>query len=171
MLESHTKQEISVSSGEVHACRAEGVLRASAIGSCVVVAAYDAGTGAGGMAHVMLPGTSPNGGGTNRTRYAGDAIGEMMRGMTALGARANEIGACLVGGANVLGEGHDTPGPEIVRSLVQLLDSRGIRRVAEDVGGVERRSCTLDVSCGRTAYTVGDSAERVLWQAAEGMSI
>ena len=57
MLENHMKQEISVSSGEINACRAEGVLRASAIGSCVVVAAYDAGTGAGGMAHVMLPGT------------------------------------------------------------------------------------------------------------------
>ena len=165
------ERDISVDSGEVAVTKEAVVLRASAIGSCVVVAAYDANAGVGGMAHVMLPGTSPNGGGTNRTRYAGDAFDEMMRDMTALGAATNGMSVCLVGGGNVLGDGYDSPGPQNVQSLIEILGKKGIVPAAREVGGTLRRSCSLDVSCGRVTYTIGDSAERVLWQAAEGVSI
>jgi len=54
-------QEIYVSSGEVKSCQSEGILCASAIGSCVVVCAYDSDSVTGGMAHVMLPGRSTRG--------------------------------------------------------------------------------------------------------------
>jgi len=39
---------LSVNSGDVTACKGEGVLRASAIGSCVVVTAYDPDSGVEG---------------------------------------------------------------------------------------------------------------------------
>lgn len=158
-------RDISVDSGEVAATQGAAVLRAMAIGSCVVAAAYDTNTGIGGMAHVMLPGTSPHGAGTNRTRYAGDAIEEMLRRMTALGAATNGMSVCLVGGGNILGGGHDSPGPEIVQSLIAILGEKGIVPVAMEVGGTQRRSCSLDVSCGRVTYTIGDSVERTLWNA------
>ena len=159
-----TTREISVDSGEVAVARGASVLRANAIGSCVVVVAYDPNAGVGAMAHVMLPGTAPDRGDTNRTRYAGDAIEEMMRRMAALGAAANGMNVCLVGGAYILGEGQDSPGPEIVESLNTILHGHGIVPVATEVGGTQRRSCSLDVASGRLTYTVGDSGPQTLWE-------
>jgi chemotaxis protein CheD len=153
-----------IGTGEVSVCKREGALRAGAIGSCVVVTAYDPESRVGGMAHVMLPGSSPNGG-TNKTRYAANAVDELMSRLDELGAGGRALRVCLVGGANVLGDGHYTPGPEIVAYLKRILAARGIRPDAVDVGGTDRRSCTLDVANGRVMYTVGDRAPRVLWEA------
>ncbi len=159
--------EVSVSSGEVKACKGDGILRASAIGSCVLVAAVDPGAGVGGMAHVMLPGASCGRHPSRGTRYAEDAVREMMRQMAALGADETRVRACLIGGANVLGHGHGSPGPEIIRSLTEILGRTGITTVAEDVGGTLRRSGVLDVARRRVTYTVGNSKPRTLWQAEE----
>jgi len=58
------ENEIFANSGEVKIRQPEGVLIASAIGSCVVVTVYDPYLCTGGMAHAMLPwatnGTYPN---------------------------------------------------------------------------------------------------------------
>ncbi len=154
-----------VSTGEVEAA-SEGVLKAGAIGSCVAVAAYDPKSGVAAMAHVMLPGQSCDYAPSTQTRYAANAIDEMMRKMATLGAVAPSIRVCLVGGGNVLGDGHDSPGPEIVQSIFQILGEMGIIPEATVLGGTSRRSCTLDVSRRRVTYTVGDSSERTLWDAA-----
>jgi chemotaxis protein CheD len=159
------KDEVSVDSGEVGACKGDGILRASAIGSCVVVTVYDPDSRVGSMAHVMLPGTSRDRDPSGGTKYAEDAMREMMRKMAALGAKPAGLCACLIGGGNVLGDGHDSPGPETVRSLAEILRRMHIEPVAMEVGGTERRSCTLDVASGRVMYTVGDSTERTLWEA------
>ena len=55
------KQVLDVKTGEVKAGTGESVLRSIAIGSCVVVAAYDFNRKTGALAHVMLPGTAPEG--------------------------------------------------------------------------------------------------------------
>ena len=34
-----------------------------------------------------------------------------------------------------------------------------------EVGGTQRRSGALDVARGRVSYTIGDSEQRVLWEA------
>lgn len=158
------KDEVSVSSGEVKACRRKGILRASAIGSCVVVAAYDPGSGVGAIAHVMLPGASCGQDPSRKTRYAEDAIQEMMRQMAALGAEPARAHACLIGGGNVFGDGYDSPGPEIIRSLTEILGRKGITPVAMEVGGTQRRSGALDVARGCVTYTIGDSDRWMLWE-------
>jgi chemotaxis receptor (MCP) glutamine deamidase CheD len=53
--------------------RGSGLLRAKVIGSCVIVAAYDPAAAVGGMAHVMPPGSSPNGASHSKTHYAENA--------------------------------------------------------------------------------------------------
>jgi len=159
------RSEVSVSSGEVKACRGQGLFRATAIGSCVVVTAYDPDSGVGGMAHVMLPGAWRDRDSSRKTRYAEDAIPEMMRKMADLGIAEPRVQACLIGGGNVLGDDHDSPGPEIIRSLMEILARRGITPVAREVGGTQRRSCALDVARGRVTYTIGDSVQRTLWEA------
>jgi len=158
-------QDISVNSGEAKACGGEGILQASAIGSCVVVAAYDPDSIVGGMAHVMLPGRSPGPEASVKTRYAKDAVEEIMRVMSNLGVMEARAHVCLIGGGNVLGDGHDSPGLDIVRSLTEILGGKGITPVAMEVGGTQRRSCALYVSRGRVTYTVGDSEQRTLWEA------
>jgi hypothetical protein len=65
---------------------------------------------------------------------------------------------------NVLGPGHDGPGPEIVRSVAEILGRMHIVPVATEVGGDQRRSCSLDVASGRVTYTVGDSRSMTLWE-------
>jgi len=154
--------EIFVNSGEAKACRGEGILQASAIGSCVAVAAYDPDSAVGGMAHVMLPGESPGPDPSVKTKYAKDAVEEMMQMMSNLGAMEARIHVCLIGGGNVLGDGHDSPGPDIVRSLIEILGKKGITPIAMEVGGMQRRSCALHVARGRVTYTVGDSEQRTL---------
>ena len=162
--------ESDVDSGEDKACRGKGILRANAIGSCVGVAAHDPDAGVGGMAHVMLPGGSRDPGLSDTTKYAEDAIRELMRTMSAKGAGEARLRVCLVGGGNVLGPGHVGPGPEIVISLTEILDSMRIEPVATEVGGTQRRSCSLDAASGRVTYTVGDSGCLTLWDSGLGRS-
>ncbi len=158
------KNEFFVNSGDVKVCQGNGMLRAGAIGSCIVVTGYDPDTHVGGMAHVMLPGGSQNPDPSVRTRYAENALQEMMRRMSDSGATEAGLSICLIGGGNLLGNGHDSPGPETAQSLVELFDTMGIRPVATELGGTQRRTCALDVACGRVTYTVGDSSERTLWE-------
>ena len=66
---SRGRDPIEVSTGEVRAS-SDRVLRASALGSCVAVAMLDAEAGTGGLAHVMLPGASPDGQQNEHAKYA-----------------------------------------------------------------------------------------------------
>jgi chemotaxis protein CheD len=157
--------EVYLETGAVKALRGSGVLRTSAIGSCVVTTAYDVATEVGGMAHVMLPGVCPDSKTTLSTKYAADAVERMLAEMESLGADSENLLVCLVGGGNLLGDNHKSPGPEIVESILEILGTRYIKPVAQEIGGTERRSCSLDVSCGQVIYTVGNSKSRVLWEA------
>lgn len=156
--------EFSVDSGEVKASRGAVVLRAGAIGSCVVVTAFDQDAGVGGMAHVMLAGASRDPDPSVKTKYANDAIQELTRKMSALGACEERLLVCLVGGGNVLGPGYNSPGPEVVISLTDIFGKMNIQTMKTEVGGDQRRSCALDVSTGQVTYTVGDSGSLMLWK-------
>ena len=158
------QDEVGVDSGAVEVRVGSGGLRASAIGSCVVVAAYDSRARVAGMAHVMLPGVFHGPDPSRKTRYAADAVEVLDQEMAAAGADLGAAATCLVGGGNVLGDGDVSPGPETVQSLVEILSDRGITPVALEVGGTQRRSCSLNAATGRVLYTVGDSTARTLWK-------
>lgn len=161
--ETYGCSELSVDTGEVVASGGIALLRARALGSCVAVTAYDPVSCVGALAHVMLPGKSCRAYTLSSTKYAEEAIADLMKKMLALGASKARMQVCLIGGGNVLGEGYESPGPEIVRSLFAILERAEITPVAEDVGGMERRSATLEVATGRVTYTIGDSGSRLLW--------
>ncbi len=113
----------------------------------------------------MVPGSSPEGRTSQTTRYATDAIEELVKRMTQLGANIDDVEACLVGGGNVLKREDDTICQENIASVVELLDAKRIRIVAKAVGGTERRTVSLDVEKGSVRYTVGDGMEQLLWKA------
>lgn len=64
---------VNVGTGEVKVGRKGAILKSSAIGSCVVIAAFDSEKNLGVMAHVMLPGRAPKSDYGESARYAADA--------------------------------------------------------------------------------------------------
>ncbi|MBC8465610.1 chemotaxis protein CheD [bacterium] len=161
------KKIINVLTGEVIAAKETTILKSAAIGSCVVIAAYDTANKTGALAHVMLPGASPGKDTFPRTRYADEAIVEMIGMMTRLGTDRENIEVCLVGGANVLQREDDTICQAVVDSVIELLHKQNIEIKAKAVGGMERRNVSLDVKKGTIHYTEGDAGEKLLWETRE----
>ena len=156
------KQPIEVSTGEVKIATS-GVLRASALGSCVAVALYEVAMKVGGIAHVMLPGRSPGAHGTDSKRYVEDGIQELLDFLLTLGARSERLIACIAGAGNVLNRADDTICEANYNSVVQVLEKQEIALAASHVGGNQRRSMSLHLDCGRVSFSVGDSGEETLW--------
>ena len=166
-----TKKIIDVNTGEVEIGGEDTILRSNAIGSCVVIAAYDQAKRIGALVHVMVPGVAPEGKIFQRTRYAADAIDKMVDRMAEQGANTGAIEACLVGGGNVLKRKDDTICSDNIASVVGILMERCIKIQAKDLGGTMRRSISMDVGKGTVHYMVGDSKEKLLWKFAEEGSI
>ena len=155
---------VDVNTGEVEATNGEVILRSIAIGSCVVVSAYDSRTKTAAMAHVMLPGRSPESKSFEKTKYAFDAIDKMLRKMFFLGSVIGDIEVCLVGGGNVLKKEDDTVCQDNINSTSQILRENNIPVRAAVLGGTRRKGVFLDVKDGRISYTEGDREERFLWR-------
>ena len=153
-----------VNTGEVHSGGIETILNSGAIGSCVVVIAFDSITTTGAMAHVMLPNKSPHERTSNATRYAANAIKELLNQLFKKGVKKENIDLCIVGGANVLRRKNDTIGEDNLNSVKKLLRKEQIEIKAEDAGGFERRTVLFDIETGCIYYTVGDSNQKKLWQ-------
>ncbi len=150
--------------GIVTVTREKIVLKAIALGSCIGVAAYDAGERIGGMAHIMLPGRAPDKA-VEKTRYAASAIEEMIGQMIEMGSKPGDIEVCLVGGGNVLERDDDTICESNIESVRKILAGKGIVVQASSLGGTKRKSVLLDIDNGRISYTEGDEREKNLWQA------
>ncbi len=164
MGEERMKRTIDVYTGEVKAGEKDTILRANAIASCIVVAAYDSIKNVGALAHVMIPGTAPEGRVLQRTRYAANAIEELIDRMTLLGAHQDLIETCLVGGGNVLKRDDDMICQENLASIEKILNEKGIKIRGKAVGGTERRTILFDIEKGSVHYTEGDSKEMLLWK-------
>jgi len=155
---------IYVQTGEVEASIGDVTLKSSAIGSCVVVAAYDCRKKIGALAHIMLPGKAPDNKMYEKKRFAVDAIDVMMNDLYSLGANVSDIEVCLVGGANVLKREKDTIGKVNIKSVLQILRDMNLPIKGESLGGVERRSLSLHTEDGVVYYTIGDGAREVLYK-------
>ncbi len=100
---------VDVQIGQIKAGKGKILLRSTAIGSCVAIAAYDGTKKIGALAHIMLPGRAPeNKEPEEKTKYAGDAIEAMISQMAELGSKKDNIEVVLAGGANVLEREDDT---------------------------------------------------------------
>ena len=158
-------KECMANEGEfiVKAAKENTILKSAVIGSCVVIAAYDLKEMIAALAHVMLPGTSPEKTSSPRTRYAAGAIEEMIAIMTQLGTDRKNIEVCLVGGAIVLQREDDTIGQNNIDSITELLTKQNIEIKAKSVGGTERMSISLDVENGNVYHSIGDGVDKLLW--------
>lgn len=151
---------IDVYTGEVIVSSKPVILRVMAIGSCVVVIAYDRYKKIGGLAHIMLSGRSSSRTSEERPKYAEDAIDVLLDTAKKLGAGKEDLEINLVGGANVLGEGSISK--EVLGSALDYLKKLGIEPKKKRIGGTQRRSVSLDIESGRIFYTEADSATEEL---------
>ncbi len=161
------KTELIVSTGEVKAGNDGEKIIVRALGSCVALVIFDNITRSGGIAHIMLPGSSPEGGKqsiSKRTKYACDGLKKLLTLMEKYESKKKDLYSFLLGGANVLGKNHASPGLRIVETLVEGLKAERLQPSALEIGGFERRSCALDLESGVLSYTVGDSERMVLWK-------
>ncbi|MCF8298324.1 MAG: chemotaxis protein CheD [Saprospiraceae bacterium] len=153
-----------VNTGEVRSGGSDTILNSGAIGSCVVVTAFDSEKKIGGMAHIMLPGICPYKNHLHTNRYAANAIEEILSQLKKFGINKEKIEICIIGGANVLKRENDTIGKDNLDSVEKLLSERQIRIKAKAIGGVERRTVLFDIAKSCIHYTVGDSKQKILWQ-------
>lgn len=156
------KQIIYAMTGEVEAGDKDTILKSGAIGSCIVITAYDKHNLFGAMAHIMLPGKAPENKNTQKTKYTKDAIDELINLLKLNGATEN-IEVCLAGGANVLKRKDDNIAQNIIDSVLENLKNMNIEILAKSLGGTTRRSVSLDVETGCVYITVGDGTEEILW--------
>ncbi len=162
--EHNMKQVLDISTGEVKAGMGETVLRSTAIGSCVVVAAYNFISKTGAMAHIMLPGTAPENY-IDKTKYAANAIEKLINMITSEDSKPCDIEACLVGAGNVLKKEDDTICNANIKSTTQILKEKHIALRASVLGGTKRKSVFMDIEEGSISFTEGNEKEKVLWKA------
>lgn len=153
-----------VNTGEVFAGGHEISLNSGAIGSCVVVTAFDPLAQIGAMAHVMLPGTYPLNIELHDTRYAAPAIEEILIQLKKLGAKTANLSFCLIGGANVLRRKNDTIGKDNLDSIEKILAEKQLTIRAKSTGGYERRTVLFDIDKACIYMTIGDAPQEILWQ-------
>lgn len=154
------KDYIDVDTGEVKVSAESVVLRAMAIGSCVVVVAFDRGKKIGGLAHIMLPGRSPEIKSEDKTKYTEDAIDELLGKLRNLSVKREDLEISLVGGADLLGENNISE--QIADSVLNYLEKLRIVVQRKCLGGIQRRSVSLDIGSGKILYTEGDSQGKEL---------
>jgi chemotaxis receptor (MCP) glutamine deamidase CheD len=114
------------------------------------------------MAHIMLPGQHTKLSALGEMSYAENALEALIDGLIARDVDICRTSCALAGGADVLGDGHTSPGAETIQSVTGILNRRAISIYASHLGGTERRSCTVDIGQGCIYYTIGESGQRVL---------
>lgn len=157
------KTIIDINTGEVKVAKEPVMLRSIAIGSCIVVAAMNFERKIGAMAHIMLPGKAESKAAI-KTRYAVDAIDELIRMMNGSEHNTIDIEACLVGAGNILKKPDDTICQANISSATQILKEKDIPVRASVLGGTERKSVFMDIEKGRISFTRGNDGEKTLWQ-------
>jgi chemotaxis protein CheD len=153
---------LDINTGQIAVRRGRCLLRAMALGSCIAVAAYDSRARVAGMAHIMLPGGTPQRG-ANDARYAVFGIAALLDQMREAGCSKEGIEVCLVGGGNVLRHERDTICRDNILSVTEILQDKSIPIRASVLGGNERKSAFLDAATGRVSFSEGSGTVRVLW--------
>ncbi len=116
------------------------------LGSCIGIVLMDVGRGAVGMAHVMLPDSRGERGGS--ARFADLAVPALVEELTGIGARSYLLQAVLVGGAQLFSNGGGSTleiGARNNEAVCAALEEARIPVVASATGGTIGRSVWASV--------------------------
>ncbi len=122
------------------------------LGSCVAIALHARASGAGGLAHIMLPHAALSNDSTSPGKFASTAVPHMLAQLRTLGV-TNGIDARLIGGASMFAQllppGAVPLGARNVAAARAACAEAGIPIVGEDIGGGHGRNVFFDVDNGR----------------------
>jgi chemotaxis protein CheD len=147
---------VRVSTGDV-ATSEKPVIMRTILGSCVAVCLYDPGVPAGGMNHILLPGSYLDGRCTRLGVYAMELlINQLMK----LGADRRRFVAKAFGGANVIrGLKTATIGDDNADFVRNFLAAEKIPIVAERLGGNHAVEISFNTSSGRAVVRSVDGSQ------------
>ncbi|MBN2842529.1 MAG: chemotaxis protein CheD [Sedimentisphaerales bacterium] len=138
------------------------ILCSLAIGSCIVVMAYDYRTGIAAMAHIMLPGIAPDKS-DNPLRYTCNALDFLIRQLENAKWSRSDTVFTLVGAGNVLIDPNDTICRNNIRSVTDYLAEMQITVKASVLGGFHRKAAYLEAQTGKMSYTCNGGELKMLW--------
>ena len=159
------KEIIYAMTGEVKKGDNNSILKSGAIGSCIVITTYNKRRNIAVMSHIMLPEEAPrNKINIQKTRYAKNAIDELIFLYELDKTKDDIIEVCLAGGANVLQKTDDNIGQDVIDSVENILNSKKIKVVTRSLGGRQRRSISYNVETGDVYCSIGDDEEKLFWK-------
>jgi chemotaxis protein CheD len=132
---------------------ASGASLVTIVGSCVAVCLWDSAHRVGGMSHYLLPEAPLAQARPAKPWSYGDlALPELMRQLEAIGSAPSFITARVFGGAAIANR-NDTRGPGARNAAFarDWLAGRGIKVVAQDLGGRRGRNLVFDTDTGEVA--------------------
>lgn len=118
------------------------------LGSCVSVCLWDQDLKAGGMNHFMLP--FWNGSGLASPKYGNIAMEQLVKKMTGMGCRREDLVAKIFGGAKMLREQSEffDIGRRNIDLARKLLDEHDISITASSIGGNRGRRIFFNSATG-----------------------
>lgn len=161
-------KNISVNIGEMKLAKdPKQILVAHGLGSCVAVVCYCPISKIGGMIHIILPELNSAAiSGELPTKYANCGVPLLIEEMVKAGAKKFALKVKIAGGAKMLASvGVGTMfniGEKNVISSKKILETLGVRIVAEDTGGTSGRTIRLYVDSGKVTIKSTGQEERML---------
>ncbi len=146
------EKEWVVGIAELKVSQAPDRLVAYGLGSCVAVALFDARRKWGGLAHIMLPSSRLSSKTFLPGKYADTAVDLLFEELSRSGSRREDLGAKLVGGANMFKTVISHPVPMGLRNGMaarEKLAQLGIPLWGEDLGGESGRTIVFSLYDGR----------------------
>ena len=157
--------EIRVKVADYAVAQGEVVLSSVGLGSCIAIALYDARTGVGGLAHILVPSPSLSRDTSNPAKFPSTAVPLLVEEMRRRGATQG-ITAKIAGGASMFASlipsGGINMGERNAVATRQALVDAGLPLVAEDCGGEHGRSVYFHLRDGRLEVRSLKIGNRVL---------
>lgn len=151
---------------DMKVAKSPGIITTIGLGSCVGVTLYDPVSRVGGLVHILLP-TSNGDKGVNPAKYADTGIPELIRQMTAIGARRDALVAKIAGGANMFASVGGKPnifmvGQRNTEMCLEVLRREAIKLARSDTGGNHGRTIELDTETGQLKVKTIGQGEKFL---------
>ena len=157
--------EIRVKVADYAVAQGEVVLSSVGLGSCIAIALYDARTGVGGLAHILVPSPSLARDTSNPAKFPSTAVPLLVEEMRRRGATQG-ITAKIAGGASMFASlipsGGINMGERNVEATKRVLRLAEIPLVASDTGGEHGRSVYFHLTDGHVVVKSLKMGERVL---------
>jgi chemotaxis protein CheD len=156
--------KISLGMGEGVVASGPHVVSSAGIGSCVVVALYDARRKAGAMAHVMLPDSAALRESAGCYQCADTAINLLLAGLQYQGSLLQDLVAKIAGGARMFSTydvGTNGIGSQNIRRIKDILQRNRIPLAGWDIDGQHGRSVDFDLASGKLIVKTLGTTDKV----------